>query len=222
MTTLDLDDDVWVLDLGEGDIRFTPETVAEISAALDEVAAWPGPVALVTTASGKIWHNGLDLEAMGQEGFDVGGFVRSVEGLFGRLLHMPVPSVATIQGHAFAAGAMFALAHDLRVMRTDRGYLCLPEVDLGLPFTPGMAALIADRLPAAARHRMAVLGERLGGFPAMELGAVDEVGPPAELRQMGLARARDLAPKAGPTIVTLRKTFATRAVEELPDPGYGP
>lgn len=70
----------------------------------------------------------------------------------------PVPTVAAINGHAYAAGRswhggtmnlifllgmMLALGHDIRIMREDRGYLCLPEVDIHLPFSPGMAAAIA-------------------------------------------------------------------------------
>jgi enoyl-CoA hydratase/carnithine racemase len=47
-----------------------------------------------------------------------------------------VPTVAAVNGHAFAAGGMMMLAHDFRVMRSDRGYFCLNEVDLGLPLAP--------------------------------------------------------------------------------------
>ena len=63
-----------------------------------------------------------------------------VHELLARLLEIGVPTVAAIQGHAFAAGAMLALAHDERVMRADRGWSCLPEVDINIPFTPGMSA----------------------------------------------------------------------------------
>jgi len=38
-------------------------------------------------------------------------------------------------GHAFAAGALLALVHDCRVMRTGRGWFCLPEIKLKIPFT---------------------------------------------------------------------------------------
>jgi enoyl-CoA hydratase/carnithine racemase len=73
-----------------------------------------------------------------------------VHELLARVLEIGVPTVAALQGHTFAAGAMLALAHDHRVMRADRGFFCLPEVDLGLTFTPEMSALIAARLPATA------------------------------------------------------------------------
>ena len=73
--------------------------------------------------------------------------------LFGKMLALPVPTVAAIQGHCFAAGAMLAVAHDFRVMRADRGFFCLPEVDIHIPFTPPMAALIQARLSKGPRTR---------------------------------------------------------------------
>lgn len=38
-------------------------------------------------------------------------------------------------GHAFAAGGILALVHDYRVMRTGRGWFCMPEIKLKLTFT---------------------------------------------------------------------------------------
>src|SRR6185312_14208171 len=97
-------------------------------------------------ARGKIFSNGLDLEWMGANPEQIEPFIARVHELLARLLALDVPSVAAIQGHAFAAGAMLALAHDQRVMRADRGYFCLPEVQIRIPFSPGMSALIAARL----------------------------------------------------------------------------
>ena len=62
MPTLDRDGDVFVLDLGDGENRFNPDSLRELGALLDEVVAAPGPRALVTTATGTIWSNGLDLD----------------------------------------------------------------------------------------------------------------------------------------------------------------
>ena len=87
--------------------------------------------------------------------------LRDVHALFARVLAFPAPIVAAMQGHAFAAGAMLALAHDLSVMRGDRGYFCLPEVDLGIPFTAGMNALIRSRLPIATAHEAMTTGPPL-------------------------------------------------------------
>jgi enoyl-CoA hydratase/carnithine racemase len=208
--------DVFVLHLGDGDVRFTPTFLTEIGAALDEVDGATGPAALVTVGAGKIWHNGLDLEYMAALGERFLDYVGEVQGLLARFLTLPLPTVAAVQGHAFAGGLMLALTHDVRVMRADRGYLCLPEIDLGMPFSDGMAALIASKLEQPALHRMAVLGERIGGRDALALGAVDAAvdGEDAVLTA-AVDRARELAPKASPTVAALRRNFYGEAIDAL-------
>jgi Delta3-Delta2-enoyl-CoA isomerase len=208
--------DVFVLHLGDGDIRFTPDFLAEANTALDAIDSTAGPAALVTTATGKIWHNGLDLEYMATLGDRFLDYVGDVQELLARFLTLPVPTVAAVQGHAFAGGTMLALTHDVRVMRADRGYLCLPEVDLGMPFSDGMSSLIAAKLEQPALHRMAVLGERIGGAVALALGAVDEAvdGEDAVL-SAAMERATTLAPKATPTITALRRNFYGPAIDAL-------
>ena len=47
-----------------------------------------------------------------------------------------------LAGHAFAGGALLALAHDYRVMRIARGWFCFPEIHLKLRFQQGMYALL--------------------------------------------------------------------------------
>lgn len=48
--------------------------------------------------------------------------------LYTKLLSFPIPTVASIGGHAFAAGFALGLVHDYRVMNGARGYLCMNEV----------------------------------------------------------------------------------------------
>ena len=45
-------------------------------------------------------------------------------------------------GHAFAGGALLSLAHDYRVMRTGRGWFCMPEIKLKLRFTMDFLQLL--------------------------------------------------------------------------------
>ena len=88
--------------------------------------------ALVTVGTGKHYSNGFDLDFLGAlPRGDLEAFMDRVLRLLTRLLTFPVPTVAAVNGHAFGIGAMLALAHDRRVMRADRGWFCLPEIDLG-------------------------------------------------------------------------------------------
>src|SRR6476620_9840586 len=168
--TLDNEGDVWILHLGDDENRFNPEWMTAVSDALDEVAAQPEPRALVTTAGGKIWSNGLDLDWLGQNQDRVQDYVDQVHELFAKLLAAPMPTAAAIQGHCFAAGAMLAMAHDWRVMRADRGYFCLPEADINVPFTPGMSQLIQCKLAPATATDAMTTARRYGGDEAAAAG----------------------------------------------------
>jgi enoyl-CoA hydratase/carnithine racemase len=218
MPKLDNDGDVWILHLGDDENRFSPDWMTAVSDALDEVAAKPEPRALVTHAGGKIWSNGLDLDWLSQNQDRVQEYVGQVHELFARFLAAPVPTVAAIQGHCFAAGAMLALAHDWRVMRADRGYFCLPEADINIPFTPGMSALIQSKLTPAAATLTMLGAKRVGGEEAASHGIVD--GAVAE--DQVLARAVELAgaqaPKLGGTLETIKRRMYAHVLTTLEDP----
>ena len=167
MSIMDLkkEGDVFILTMRSGENRFNRPFVDAMNEALDTVEKSSGPAALVTTGGeDKYYSNGLDLAWMGGDGAkEAPEFVKAVHRLFGRMLTFPVPTVAAINGHAFAAGAMLALAHDFRVMRSDRGFFCLPEVDINIPFTPVMTALITSRLTPNASRLLMLTGARVGG-----------------------------------------------------------
>ncbi len=217
MPTLTREGDVFTLDLGDGENRFNGDSLDAIEAALDEVEA-AAPCALVTSARGKIWSNGLDLEWIGQQGDAAVPFVERVHALLARVLESGVPTVAALQGHVFAAGAMLALAHDQRVMRGDRGFFCLPEVDIRIPFTPGMSALIAARLPAQAAHQAMTTGRRYGGEEAAAAGIVDEATGEEELLARAQARAAALAGKDPVTLRTIKQRLYAPALDALRGP----
>jgi enoyl-CoA hydratase/carnithine racemase len=99
---------------------------------------------------------------------------------------------------------MLALAHDQRVMRTDRGFFCLPEIDIRIPFTPGMNALITVRLSARTAHEAMTTGRRYGGLDAAAAGIVDEAVEAEQVLPRAIERAAALADKDPATLATDR------------------
>ena len=187
---------VALVQMRSGENRFNPGFIAELSRALDEIERSEEPSALVLTGDGKFFSNGLDLAWMSGEGRDrAGEVVTGMLGIFARLLASPIPSVAALNGHAFAGGAMLALACDFRVMRSDRGFFCIPEIDLGLPLHPGMAALIQARLPKLTAHEAIVTGKRYGGVEALARGIADYATPAVDLLAKAMSIAAPLAGK---------------------------
>jgi enoyl-CoA hydratase/carnithine racemase len=110
---------------------------------------------------------------------------------------------------------MLALSHDVRVMRSDRGYLCLPEIDLGMPFGNGFAALIGAKLPQPALNRMAVLGERVTADAALQLGIVDHTAELDDVLPRARGIAESLAGKAKPIMATIRADYYGDAIAAL-------
>jgi enoyl-CoA hydratase/carnithine racemase len=199
--------DVRVLRLDEDENRFNLESVAAIHACLDEVEAVEGPVALVTVGAGKFFSNGLDLDWImsGAEGAD--RLVPEVHRILRRVLLLDMATVAAVNGHAFAGGAMLAAVHDYKVMREDRGYWCIPEVDLGLPLTPTMAAVLRAHVPPATLHEAALSGRRYTGPEALAAGIVDEVAAEDAVLDRAYDRAQALAHKDREVIGEHKRLF---------------
>ena len=217
MPTLDRHDDVLVLDLGDTENRFHPDWLAAVDAALDEVERADGPRALVTTATGKFFSNGLDLDWLAAHPDRYGTYLAGVHALFGRVLALPVVTVAALQGHTFAAGAMLSLAHDLRIMRADRGFWCLPEADLRIPFTPPMSALIQARLTPQTAHQAMTTARRYGGTDAAAAGIVDATATEGDLRAAALQLAAPHTAKAGDTLATIKRRMYGPVLDLLHD-----
>jgi enoyl-CoA hydratase/carnithine racemase len=219
MPNLERREDVFLIDLGSDENRFNPDWLSSLESCLDEVDSSEAPRALVTKATGKFWTNGLDLEWMSANTGEIESFVAKVHGLFARVLGMGCPTVASIQGHVFAAGAMLALAHDQRVMRADRGYFCLPEVDINIPFTPGMSALIQARLPVETAHGAMTTGRRYGGTEAEQAGIVDHAVEEDAVLPRALEIAAALAPKDPGTLATIKERMYGPVLAVLRDSG---
>ncbi|MGZ6957794.1 MAG: enoyl-CoA hydratase/isomerase family protein [Acidimicrobiia bacterium] len=187
--------DVLIVRWDDGENRVNLDSMAEWHAVLDELESVDGPLAVVVTGTGKFFSNGLDLDRFAAAPGESAPTVESVHLLLGRLLLFPAYTVAAINGHAFAAGAMISACFDARVMRNDRGYWCLPEVDLGLPFSVGMAAAVTARLPAEAAHDAMLTGRRYTAEDALALGIVVDTSDEARLLDLAVDLAAPIAGK---------------------------
>ena len=195
----------FILNLGKDENRLDRAFLDEVGHSLDQVEASTDPVVLVTTAEGKFYSNGFNLGWMGSIAREEARtFLNDTQAFWARLLVFGVPTVAALNGHAFGAGAVMALAHDYRVMRADRGYFCFPEVDLKLRFRPGMLALIQRRLSPAAFRDALLTGTRYSGAEAEARGIVDEAAPLEELMARAIKRVSAAAGKDRNSLHTLK------------------
>ena len=209
-------DDVFVLRMVADENRFNPTMLQAFRDALDEVEAEEGTAA-VLTGEGKFFSNGLDLDWM-MANVEQGGpseVVNGLQQLYLRLVTFPTTIVAAINGHAFAGGAMLALACDQRVMREDRGFFCLPEVDINIPFSNGMAAMVQAKLDPRTAHKAMLTGRRFGASDALGAGIVDATAAEDEVLEAAIERAAALTSKNRETVAKIKQTMYAGVAEAL-------
>jgi enoyl-CoA hydratase/carnithine racemase len=212
---LDTEGAVIVVRMRGGENRFSLEWLDEMNAALDRVEATTGPCALVTTGEAKFYSNGMDLDWLATAPERAGDYLRAIYQLLGRVMGLPVITVAAVNGHAFGGGALLATAHDFRVMRADRGFWCMPEADLGLPLTAEYLSVLSAKLPLAAQHEAVLTGRRYGGAEACAEGLVHRAVAEDEVLPQAIELAAGLAGKDRRTIGTHKRLLFGGALDTL-------
>jgi enoyl-CoA hydratase/carnithine racemase len=161
-----LDQNVAVLSMNRGENRFNLEFFEAFNAALDAVEREAAANVLVVKSSDeKIWSNGIDLDWLRNAPQTHGPeapqkFSAALNNLMKRIIAFPMVTIAAITGHAFAGGAIMSCTFDFRFMRSDRGYFCFPEVDLNIPFTPLLNAIVKKAIPMYKLEELQLSGKR--------------------------------------------------------------
>ncbi|KAK9283365.1 hypothetical protein L1049_011607 [Liquidambar formosana] len=189
MCTLEKRGDLFVLTLtGAGEHRLNPTLLDAISAALRRVKAETSTSsALITTAQGKFFSNGYDLAwakssdpiITSSDRFRV--MSSKFRSLVADLISLRMPTIAAVSGHASAGGLILALCHDYVLMRKDRGFLYMSELDIGLKIPPWLFAILRCKIgsPAALRE-VALRAAKLTAETAVDKGVIDSAHDSAE------------------------------------------
>ncbi len=168
------DGPVTVLTMSSGENMLSPTTLGAWNDVLDSLEALRAPHALIVTGQDKYWSTGLDLDTVAEMSTtERRRFLDDLDALLLRLVTAPYVTVAALNGHTYAGGALLSLACDYRVMRIDRGYFCLPSVDVEIPFSPGMAALITAKIPQPVAHDLVISCRAIGAGEALASGVVN-------------------------------------------------
>jgi enoyl-CoA hydratase/carnithine racemase len=161
-----LDERVAIVTMNDDENRFNLPFLEDFLTTLDAIEMETDADSLiVTSAHEKIFCNGIDLDWLvpfiKKNDMDTAkAFFYTMMKLFKRILLYPMPTIAAISGHVFAGGAIMSCAFDFRFMRSDRGFFSFPEVDLGIPFLPGMLAIIKKAIPMYKFEEMQYSGKR--------------------------------------------------------------
>lgn len=196
------EDAVAVLTWNEGENRINLDSLGRLNELFDELESRDGPLSVVLTGSGKFFCNGLDLERFGGKRDEFLVTLRELERTIGRLLVFPAYTVAAINGHAFAGGALISLSLDYRVMREDRGYWCMNEAEIGLALDERLWSILTNRVPRATAIVAATTARRFSAPEALHYGIVEAVAPEADVLIHAVNVAQSLSTLDRATLAT--------------------
>jgi len=165
------------------------QVLGALDAALDDAATATEVRALVLCGEGRFFSGGFDLAAPRRDAAQARSMRELYRDVHVKLLSLPKPTVAMVNGHAIAGGLVLALACDYRLGRKGDYRIGLNEVAIGASFPKIAFEIVCLRL-GYARASELMLGAAL--YPASEglrLGIVDEFLSSDNLESNVLRRA---------------------------------
>jgi enoyl-CoA hydratase/carnithine racemase len=133
--------------------------------------------------------------------------------LMQRIVRLPKPVIAQVQGVASAAGCQLVASADLAVA-AESARFAMPGVDIGLFCSTPMVAL-SRAVGRKAAMEMLLTGEMVGAARARDIGLVNRVAPDDGLRDAALSLAQQIAAKSPLTLAIGKQAFYRQAEMDL-------
>lgn len=219
---------VAVLTMTNGENRHNPDFISAILNAFDEIEADSSVTAVILASSDvKCWSLGIDLEwimgAVAKQDLEaIKNFMYGLNKMFSKVLLFPVPVIAQINGHTFGDGSMLACACDFRFMKSDKGFFCLPEVDINIPLLPGMQAVLKKAMPYYKFVEIVLSGKRVGAKEMEEHHIIVKACEDLEDLQLKTMEYAKTFTKKRPIFAEMKKRMNKHVIDiiENEDPEY--
>lgn len=200
------------VDAGVGTVTFdrpeklnalTFEVYADLRDLLGEVEHRDDVSVLVVTGTGRGFCSGGDVNEIIGQLLEMGSkglleFTRMTGAVVERIRRLPMPVVAAVNGVAAGAGAVIALASDLRIL-SESASLHFLFTKVGLAGADMGSAYLLPRIVGLGRAtELLLLGEEVDAQKALSIGLASRVVADSELGVAAATLAKDLA--AGPAL----------------------
>jgi len=155
------------------------ELIAQLSEAVENVAADDSVRLLVLCGAGSVFCAGMDLEEMQDRAGEPNAIelwqqdTQSYHDLLVKLFTLTLPTLAVVQGPALAGGLGLVLACDL-VLAAENAFFSLPEPKRGITAAV-VTPMLIHRIGYGAATFLLLSGERISAAEANRLGLCHEV-----------------------------------------------
>ncbi len=202
----------------------TPDVVARMGEAVENLAQTDGVGAVVLTGTGSVFCAGADVQEMygvyqgdGPDGlmdYLAVTWMPAVQRTVRQLWHAEVPLVAAYNGSATAGGLDFGLSCDLRIASSDARF-AESYVNLGMVPVAGGAYLLPLLIGLSEASRMIGTGRFIDAEEALRFGMLNEVVTPGGLDDRADAIAREMTHGPASTYARAKKIARTATSAEL-------
>mmetsp|Transcript_50120 Transcript_50120/g.116987 ORF Transcript_50120/g.116987 Transcript_50120/m.116987 type:complete len:292 (+) Transcript_50120:85-960(+) len=209
--------------------RLNPMLIKQVNSALD-VAEGAGACALTVIGDGRFFCNGMDLQYISANVSESTAIQADAEKLMARILTFGIPTIAAVNGHITAGGAMLGLAFDKRLMPSDsKGLFFIPGIDIGLVYSKGMTELMKAKMPLTMWNDTLCMGRRYQSEELKSQGVVEATPLACDLSDAAIQLATSLKSKGkdAKTRDTMRgikrnlyKDAVTSLGQEVEDMGF--
>lgn len=188
--------------------------MVELRAVIEHVHRETDVRALVLTGAGRGFCSGEDLTELGAEMAAAAGLdglperVAQLQQLSRRLLDLPIPVIAAVNGPAVGLGAELAMNCDLRVAARS-SMIGFPEVRRGLLVTNGGMYLLPRLVGHGHTMELLMGGELIGAERAERIGLVNEVVDDGAALDRALQLAEALAANSPVSIELTKRIVAS-------------
>lgn len=183
---------------------------------LDDFVADPEiRVIVVTGAGGKAFVSGADISKFESERASeeaVATYDAATEGVYGKLLELPKPTIAMIRGYCIGGGLNLAICCDLRIS-SDNSRFAIPAAKLGLGYGyTRVRRLLAVVGPQFAKE-IFFTARQFSAAEAAAMGLVNRVVADGEIEEFVRSYADQIGGNA-PLTVTAVKRIITEALKD--------
>jgi len=190
-----------------------PAFFDDLHAAFDRLEAKFNDCAVVLTGIGAAFSAGLDFDHhfplfARQSVKEINAWFDAYRATNLRLFNYPRPTVAAINGHAYAGGLITALCCDHRIASEGALQFSLNEVAIGIPMPAVYCEIIKHAIGSRTANELTLFGQVYDLATAAKMGVIDKTAVPGRLLDDAVAWAALVSPDCYPAYA-----FAKRALQ---------
>ena len=190
-----------------------PAFFADLHAAFDRLETEFNDCAVVLTGTGAAFSAGLDFDHhfplyARRSLKEIDGWFDAYRATNLRLFTYPRPTVAAINGHAYAGGLITAFDCDYRIASEGALQFSLNEVPIGIPMPAVYCEIIKHAVGPRVGSELTLFGQVYDLAAAVKMGVVSRTATPDRLLDEAIAWAALVPPDCYPPYA-----FAKRALQ---------